>query len=171
MSQAIESKVRHRIAGNHGRDMGSVRDAECVLCRAAVGGSEGADAARKPGLFADPFGGIEAVVNVVTNRDPAALGPVASANVLHDDHVAVRCKRLRVVGRGVFVVGGSSKQRGELFVGARRAVNVGRELHAVPHRDHHVLRHFDVVGLLCVNANYEENRGKQHFASIAILCI
>ena len=65
-----------------------------------------------------PFDGVVAVVGLVLEGIPLALGGVAAADILHDDEIATSGGGAAEVGGVVFVVGRALEEHGEF--GRRR---------------------------------------------------
>ena len=95
-----------------------------------VGPAEHADFAVRIRQRGSPFDGVVAVVGLVFEGIPLALGGVAAAHILHDDEVATRRGGAAKVGCVVLVIGRALQQR-RVFAIARGVVDVRTQGDAV----------------------------------------
>ena len=151
----LEAVRRHHV----GPDRGQVRRAlerGPYLRDRAVGAADGADPAVRPRLGCDPLADVVAVAPGVRRGgvvvDARRLGAVAVAQVDQHDVVALRDEVIGDLGVPLvgLVVRRVEHDRREAPLDEVPVtcgpVDVEGELHAVPHRHHHVLRHDDPVG-------------------------
>ena len=99
--------------GDNGADAGEVRRVAdgCEHLRSShVGPAEHADFAVGIRQGGGPFDGVVAVVGLVFEGIPLALGGVAAAHILHDDQVAARGSCAAKVGCVVLVIGRALQQ-------------------------------------------------------------
>ena len=120
------------------------------LREAEVGDAERPDGAVAPGLGAEPFVGVVAVLGLVDIRLPSAVGVVPPAAVLHGDGIAALDKRHRPgqVSVPLVVVDRADQQRRKR-AGRVGQVNVGGEPHAVAHRHLDIETHLERLCRLC----------------------
>jgi hypothetical protein len=121
-----------------------MRDGREHLRRADVRAAEHPDLAIRVRQRARPLHRVVPVVGLVLERVPLALGRVAPAHVLDDDHVAARGGAKSELAVAVLVVGRPLQQHRVLPV-VFRAVDVGVERDAVTHLDRHVGLERDAV--------------------------
>ena len=151
----LEAVRRHHV----GPDRGQVRRAlerGPYLRDRAVGAADGADPAVRPRLGCDPLADVVAVATGVRRGgvvvDARRLRAVAVAQVDQHDVVALRDEVIGDLGVPLvgLVVRRVEHDRREPPLDEVPVtcgpVDVEGELHAVPHRHHHVLRHDDPVG-------------------------
>ena len=132
--------------GHHGGVGRVVLGGQGQLPLGRGGTAQGADLAVRPGLGRDPGQGVIAVGLGIAQDLVIALREVAAAFVLHHQGVAPAdpgqgaARRAGVVGQ--FVIGRSDEDGGQGALGALGPIDVGRQAHPVPHRNHH--RHLDI---------------------------
>ncbi len=156
---ALAALVLEAVGGHHVRpDRRHVRRAlerGAHLGDRGVGASDGADAAVRPRLRADPLADVVAVPPGVRRGgvvvDAGRLRAIAVAQVDQHDVVALRDEEVGDLAVALvgLVVRSVEHDRREAAVDeapvARRPVDVEGEPHAVPHRNHDVLRQDDPV--------------------------
>ena len=130
--------------------MGRVADGGEHLRGSDVGSAEHADFAVGVGKRGGPLDGVVAVVGLVLEGIPLALGGVAAADVLHDDEVSAGGGGAAEFGGVVLVIGRALEEDG-IFAIAGGMVDVGVEGDAVAGLHGDAVFYGD-VGAVCARA-------------------
>src|SRR5262249_22631693 len=135
--------VGHGIDEDHAAELRRPGAGQGVLGTANVAGAERTDLAGGPRLLPDPLGSVEAVLGVIDDATPGALGGVAPADVVDDDGVPAGGDPGGLGGRAVLVVRRAREQGGVLarqrLAVLGRQVEVEGQLGAVADGDEDVL--------------------------------